>query len=207
MESVVLFYATTNKSKLHNMVYRLRNFPIKVLSPQDLNINLDIEEDGSSAIENAMKKAQAYFQKLHLPTIAGDSGVHIEGLPEELQPGLFVRRVKGKVLSDEEMIGYYSTLAAQSNGDCYLHYFTGIALITQEGAFTHTLLEPPLKLTSIPNQNRYHRGNPLDVISMTLDGKYFNDLSDEERIAHDRSGEDAFTRFIIEHLLEGEMKQ
>ena len=29
-ESVTLFYATSNKSKLHNMYYRLRNYPIRV---------------------------------------------------------------------------------------------------------------------------------------------------------------------------------
>ena len=44
------------------------------------------------------------------------------------------------------------------------------------------LKESPLKLSSVPNLNRKHRGNPLDVILLTEDGRYFYDLSDDERI-------------------------
>lgn len=201
MEPITLFYATNNKSKLHNMYYRLKDYPIKVLCPDDLNLHIDVEENGSTAIENAYKKAGAYYQALKIPTIAGDSGVQIAGIPEESQPGLFVRRVNGKVLSDEEMIEYYANLVSEADKDCYLHYYTGIALITGEGVYTSTLLEPLLKLVSVPNTNRVHRGNPLDVITVTNSGKYYNDLTDEERIAQDRAGEENFTRFILEHLM------
>ena len=37
-------------------------------------------------------------------TISMDDGLYIENIPEELQPGLFVRRVNGKELNNEEMI-------------------------------------------------------------------------------------------------------
>lgn len=200
MEEMTLFYATGNKSKLHNMYYRLKDYPIRVVCPDDLNVHINVEENGKTAVENALNKASAYYQTLKIPTIAGDSGVYIAGISPEDQPGLYVRRVNGNVLSDDEMIAYYAGLAGKAGRDCILQYFTGIALITEKGTFTHELKEVPLKLCSVPNTNRNHRGNPLDVVTMLEDGRYFNDLTDEERTGLDEVGEREFTDYIVSHL-------
>ena len=200
MEEMTLFYATGNKSKLHNMYYRLKDYPIRVVCPDDLNVHINVEENGKTAVENALNKASAYYQTLKIPTIAGDSGVYIAGISPEDQPGLYVRRVNGNVLSDDEMIAYYAGLAGKAGRDCILQYFTGIALITEKGTFTHELKEVPLKLCSVPNTNRNHRGNPLDVVTMLEDGRYFNDLTDEERTGLDEAGKREFTDFIVSHL-------
>ena len=40
-----------------------------------------------------------------------DDNLYLEGIPKEKQPGMYVRRVNGKRLTDEEMIEYYSKLA------------------------------------------------------------------------------------------------
>lgn len=201
MKEIPLFYATNNKSKLHNMVYRLRNFPIKVLCPDDLNIHIDVNENGSTAVENAVLKATAYYHAVHMPTVAGDSGMFVDGLSQEHQPGLYVRRVNGKVLTDDEMIDYYAELAKQAVRECFIHYFTGIALVTEAGTNTLELKDPLFQLSPIPNTNRTHRGNPLDVLSLLEDGRYFNDLTDEERTALDADGEKQFTDFIVNSLL------
>lgn len=201
MGETTLFYATNNKSKLHNMYYRLRNSPIKVLCPDDLNIHIDVEENGNTAVENAVIKASAYFSVVNCPTIAGDSGMIIEGIPADKQPGLYVRRVNGKALSDDEMIDYYANIAKNADSDCYIHYFTGIALVTDQGTVTMELRDAPLKLSPTPNSNRSHRGNPLDAVTLLEDGRFFNDLSDEERVAWDGVGEQNFTNFILDHLL------
>ena len=133
MKVIKLFYATNNKSKLHNMRFRLQNYPIEVLCPDDLNLHIEVEENGSTAVENALHKATEYYKKVQLPTIAGDSGVVLTGVAEEDQPGLFVRRVNGKVLTDDEMIDYYAGLARKTGKPCTLQYVTGIALITEDG--------------------------------------------------------------------------
>lgn len=41
-----------------------------------------------------------------IPVFASDSGLYIEGIEAERQPGVHVRRVGGKELTDEEMIDY-----------------------------------------------------------------------------------------------------
>lgn len=200
MEEITLFYATNNKSKLHNMRYRLRKFPIRVVCPDNIHLHIDVEENGVSAVENAVLKAKAYSREIPWPVVAGDSGMTISGIKSNDQPGLYVRRVKGKILSDDEMIEYYSRLAKSAQGECYIHYYTGLALITKEGLYTMELKDKPMILSATPNTNRYHRGNPLDVISQLEDGRYFNDLSDEERTALDAVNEKKFTDFIINHL-------
>lgn len=201
MEAIKLFYATNNQSKLHNMRYRLRNDPVEVLCPDDLSLHIEIEENGSTAVENALHKATEYFKRVQLPTIAADSGVALTGVAEEDQPGLYVRRVNGKALTDDEMIDHYAGLARRSGQPCTLQYVTGIALITADDVKTMELLDRPLQLCAEPNQNRRHKGNPLDVITKTADGRYFNELSDEERTAHGRQSEQQFTNFVVSTLL------
>ena len=201
MKAFKLFYATNNKSKLHNMRFRLQNYPIEVLCPEDLNIHIEVEENGSTAVENALRKASAYFEIVQLPTVAADSGVALTDVAEEDQPGLFVRRVNGRVLSDDEMIEYYAGLARKSGKSCALQYVTGIALITADGVKTMELLDRPLQLCAEPNQNRNHKGNPLDVVTKTVDGRYFNELADDERVNYDQQGEQHFTEFVVHNLI------
>lgn len=200
-KAIELFYATNNKSKLHNMRFRLQDYPIKVLCPNDLNVHIEVDENGMTAVDNALHKASEYYKVVQLPTIAGDSGVALTGVAEEDQPGLYVRRVNGKVLTDDELIDHYAGLARKSGKPCTLQYVTGIALITAEGVKTMELLDRPLQLCAEPNRNRKHKGNPLDVVTKTADGRYFNDLSDEERTAYDQQGEQQFTSFVVSNLL------
>ena len=82
-KAIELFYATNNKSKLHNMRFRLQDYPIKVLCPNDLNVHIEVDENGMTAVDNALHKASEYYKVVQLPTIAGDSGVALTGVAED----------------------------------------------------------------------------------------------------------------------------
>jgi XTP/dITP diphosphohydrolase len=61
----------------------------KVLFPHSINISsapeqLEVTEDGLTYTENSLKKAEAYFNKFKKPTLADDSGLTIESMPEIL---------------------------------------------------------------------------------------------------------------------------
>lgn len=175
-----LLYATNNNSKVYNMRRRLKNIPIEIIIPKELGIQVDVIEDGKTTVENAIKKAQAYYEETKIPTIAGDSGLFIDGIPSDKQPGLFVRRVNGKVLSDDEMIEYYTKLIESIGGRSTGYYITGLALITEQGLFTTEISEDKFILSSTISNNN-HRGNPLDV--MTIDPvsqKFYTDMADED---------------------------
>ncbi len=175
-----LLYATNNNSKVYNMRRRLENIPIEIITPKEFGIKVNVIEDGKTAVENAIKKAQAYYEETKIPTIAGDSGLFIDDIPSDKQPGLFVRRVNGKVLSDDEMIEYYTKLIESIGGKTTGYYVTGLALITEQGLFTTEISEDKFILSSkISNNN--HLGNPLDV--MTIDPvsqKFYTDMTDED---------------------------
>ncbi|MCI9280018.1 MAG: hypothetical protein HFJ02_04390 [Bacilli bacterium] len=175
-----LLYATTNNSKIYNMRRRLQGLPIELITPKELGIKIEVIEDGKTATENAIKKAKAYYQATNMPTIAGDSGLYIENIPEEKQPGLFVRRVKGKELSDDEMIDYYKALIESIGGKSIGYYITGLAMMTEDGLKTVEISEDKFILSSKISNNK-HRGNPLDVISIDpVTKKYYTDMTDDE---------------------------
>ena len=100
---------TTNQAKMNIVQAALESLPIEVLSLGDLNIHIDVREDGQSTEENAEKKVRAYFAEAHVPTLAIDGGLHIEKFPEDRQPGIFVRRISGfdGDATDEDVLDYY----------------------------------------------------------------------------------------------------
>lgn len=175
-----LLYATNNNSKVYNMRRRLENIPIEIITPNEIGIKVNVIEDGKTAVENAIKKARAYYEETKIPTIAGDSGLFIDGIPSDKQPGLFVRRVNGKVLSDDEMIEYYTKLIESIGGKSTGYYVTGLALITEQGLFTTEISEDKFILSSTFSNNN-HRGNPLDVMTIDpISKKFYTDMTDED---------------------------
>ena len=176
-----LFYATGNESKIKNMRYRLSGYEVELVTPKDLGIHIRVEETGAQPTENARLMARDYFEQTGLPTLAADSGLYIDGIPEELQPGLHVRRVNGRTLSEDEMISRYSSLAAEYGGILRARYMTGLVMICRGREYTAKIPDDDVLITGEPNSNRRHRGNPLDVVTVCpANGKYFNDCSLEE---------------------------
>jgi len=101
------FYATNNPGKIFEVSKHLNTKGIKVISPKDLNIHLDVSETGSTLEENAKLKALAYIKLVKkMPIIADDTGIEIDALRGE--PGIHVRRWKdGKTsMTDQEIINY-----------------------------------------------------------------------------------------------------
>lgn len=113
-----IVYGTKNKGKINHMKEILKGLPIEILSLNDFShINFDnVKEDGQTPLENAKLKCDYYYEKIKLPLFSCDSGLYFPDIAKELSPGLFIRRVNGRELSDEEMIDYYSTLAKKHKG-------------------------------------------------------------------------------------------
>ena len=83
---------------------------------------------GTIRSKNAVIKAEAYFEQLHLPVFSCDSGLYIEGLDDARQPGVHVRTIGGKRLTDDEMIAYYAAIAEEMGGTCRAVYHNAICL-------------------------------------------------------------------------------
>ena len=88
---IQVLFATGNETKSKRFSKGLHDRGIEVLTLKDINANVEVEENGKNAIENALIKARAYAKIVNIPVFAMDDNLFIDNIPEEKQPGMFVR--------------------------------------------------------------------------------------------------------------------
>lgn len=197
-----ILFATTNKSKVNRFYDKLLEKDIKLLSLSDLDIDLNVEENGNTAIENALIKARAYYNETKQVVMAMDDTLYLENVPDNLQPGMYVRRVNGKKLSDEEMIEHYSSLADKygDNGKITARWVYGMAIINNGKEYTYTWSKEDFYITNTKS-NKIDPGYPLNSISINKKlNKYFTDitLEDQRNIQEDETN---VIDFIIKSII------
>ena len=129
-----VLFATTNKAKVKYYATRLKEKGIEVVTLGDLNIYVDVEENGNSPMDNAIIKAKEYAKLSGLLTISMDDGLFFNNVPDGVQPGTNVRRVNGKRLDDREMIDYYISLVSKygDNGELKGYFLKGVAVTLKD---------------------------------------------------------------------------
>lgn len=182
MQKIV--FATGNKSKSQRFSKVLLEKNIEVLSLKDLDLKLTEEENGLTAIENALIKARECYKKTNMPSMGMDDTLYLEGVPNDKQPGLFVRRVNGKTLNDEEMIDHYINLVKKYGKDGKLNskWIYGLAVINEKGEEkTYTWSKDNFYMVSTKS-DIINPGYPLNSISKykKLD-KYFTEVTEEDK--------------------------
>jgi XTP/dITP diphosphohydrolase len=89
-----LLIATNNKGKVKELLDLLKDTGFELVMPADINLNLDVEEDGATYAENAAKKAISFARASGLISLADDSGLEVGAL--EGAPGLYSARYHPK---------------------------------------------------------------------------------------------------------------
>ena len=196
-----VLFATSNPAKVRNYKEKLLKSGIELLTLKDIDIHIHVEENGKNAIENAYIKAKAYYDELEIPTIGMDNNLFIEGIPDELQPGVFVRRINGRELNDDEMIEYYTKLVKEYGGKLKARWVYGMVLISENGTYEYSWNYDDFYLVSNVNEKR-NPGYPLDSISIDEKlNKYFVDMTEEDRIKNKKQDkDDEIITFIINSL-------
>lgn len=98
-----LLIATNNKGKIKELQDLLKDTGVELVTPVQVNLDLDVVEDGQTYAENATKKARAFAQASGLISLADDSGLEVDAL--DGAPGLYSARygsTDGQKLSDAE---------------------------------------------------------------------------------------------------------
>lgn len=182
-----LLYGTGNQAKLSAMRSRLEKAGIELIGLEDIRaegkIIPAVPENGSTPLENARLKALAYYKAFQMPVFSCDSGLYFDNVPDEVQPGIHVRNVNGKYLSDEEMIEYYTGLARQY-GNLAARYRNAICLVLDEDhiyeAMDESMESERFILTDTPHSAVRKKGFPLDSMSIDIKtNQYFYDLPQE----------------------------
>lgn len=202
-----LLYGTGNPAKLASMKSRLANLDIELISLQELKAEgkaiPEVPEDGNTPLENARQKATAYYKAFRMPVFSCDSGLYFDNVPDEVQPGVHVRNVNGKCLSDEEMMEYYAGLVKQY-GNLTARYRNAICFVMDENHI-YEAMEPSMEsekfiLTDIPHSTIRKKGFPLDSLSIDIKtNKYYYDLPEEK--LDQVAVEDGFLSFFQKVLM------
>lgn len=105
-----LLLATTNQGKLLEYKTLLSELGVTLTSLKEEGISLNVEEDGKTFEENAIKKAEEYCAISNMPVLADDGGIEIDYLGGE--PGVKSRRWPGYEASDQELVAMTLTKLA-----------------------------------------------------------------------------------------------
>lgn len=200
-----ILYGTGNPAKLSAMKRRLEPLGIELIGLQDIKAMgrtiPEVEENGVTPLENARLKAKAYYQAFQMPVFSCDSGLYFDNVPEEIQPGVHVRTVNGKYLSDEEMQAYYAGLAGKY-GNLTARYCNAICFVQDENT-VYEAMEPSMESERFLLTDRIHpirkKGFPLDSLSIDIKtGKYYYDLPEGalDRVAVEDGFLEFFRRYI-----------
>jgi XTP/dITP diphosphohydrolase len=95
-----LVIATHNAGKKREYDHLLKGLGLEMSSLDDLGIEQDVEETGTTFAENALVKARFYCRISGLPTLADDSGLEVDALHGA--PGVYSARYAGEDASDED---------------------------------------------------------------------------------------------------------
>ncbi len=96
--------ASGNKNKIREIISAAQRIPVQFVSSEDLRLEKDlsaapeVDEDGETYLENAVKKASGYSAWSGLPSLADDTGLEVPALGNK--PGLFSARYAGKAAND-----------------------------------------------------------------------------------------------------------
>ena len=176
-----VLFATTNPAKVNKYKKALEDKGIELITIKDLEVNLPINENGKNAIENAYIKAKTYYEATKIPTIGMDNNLFIENLPEEKQPGTYVRRINGKELNDEEMIEHYTNLVKEADEKLMAKWVYGMVVCSDKGTAEFSWTKEHFYFVDTPSKKR-NPGYPLDSISIIPEfNKYLVDLTEKEK--------------------------
>ena len=100
-----LILASNNQKKIKEIKEILQREDIEVLSLKDINLNIDVVEDGNTFEENALKKSREIYKELikrefnNFIVMSDDSGLSVDYLNGE--PGVYSARYAGEHGNDK----------------------------------------------------------------------------------------------------------
>ena len=99
-----LLIATNNQGKVLEFHELLKGLPYALVTPKELGIKLDVEENGATYRENARIKAEAFADASGLLTLVDDSGLEVDALHGE--PGIRSSRYAGEGATDSQRVEF-----------------------------------------------------------------------------------------------------
>ena len=125
-----LIIASNNKGKIREYKDIFEPFGFLAVSQREENIDLEVEETGTTFEQNAILKARAIYEISHCCVIADDSGLEVEALNGE--PGLYSARYKGLETEHERRMAVLKGLEGKDHRNA--RFITCICFIDEAGS-------------------------------------------------------------------------
>ena len=213
----IVFFPTNNIGKFERYKYAFEKARIGynryLQNRNGESIKVEIQEDGKTTRENAEKKAKAYYEKYKalLPDtefaiITTDEALHIEGLPDHEQPGLFVRRfqgLNGSRATDDEVVERYTSFVNKIGGQAKARW--KYSFVMYDGESFHNLeWEEPVVFSDKPHLP-ITKGYPLNNITIIGEDErgekvMLSDLPEEERNQYLSPYTDKVAKFVDNNM-------
>lgn len=127
-----ILIATSNQGKVKEIQALLDGLEVALVTPKDLGLKMEVEEDGTTYEENAGKKARAYSQASGLIALADDSGLEVDALGGE--PGLYSARYSGQPgASDADRRAFLLSKLAEKPRPWTAHFHATVAVAAPNG--------------------------------------------------------------------------
>ncbi|HEY6073746.1 MAG TPA: RdgB/HAM1 family non-canonical purine NTP pyrophosphatase [Anaerolineales bacterium] len=129
-----LLIATNNAGKVEELNELLTEAGVELLTPKQIGLQLEVEENGRNYAENAAKKALAFAQASGLHSLADDSGLEVDALGGA--PGMYSARYSpkpGANDADRRAFLLENLLAEHAPRPWIARFHATIAIATPEG--------------------------------------------------------------------------
>ncbi len=166
--------ATNNKGKIEEIKQILSEYDLLTLN--DINCNIEVDEDADTFEANSLKKAREIYKVTGMPCIADDSGLCIDEFNG--WPGVYSARFLGENATQEERNN--AILERMKNLEknqrtarfvCVITYYDGENIIVGKGE----------TVGIITNEPRGNDGFGFDPLFEVESGKTYAELGKEEK--------------------------
>jgi len=180
-----LTIGTINEAKVKQIRGALLSLGIEVNGVENKSLLPVVEEDGSTAQENAKKKAVAYARVLDRVVLSMDNALFIDGLSSSQQPGINVRRINGRTdrPCDNELLKYYCSMIAKFGQRVNGHWEFAVCVANSKSEFKETTIISPRVFVAKASPVMIP-GYPLESIQIDPESdKYISEMSQNEQDA------------------------
>ncbi len=178
-----LIIGTKNQAKFNQIKGVLSSLNIEIMGlPTGIDLP-EVIEDRATAQENARKKAIFYSQFLKKAVLSIDNALYIEGLSLDKQPGINVRRIKGRTdrPSDKELLSYYQKIFRPLGNRINGHWEVAICVAHPNGQLKETTIVSPRIFTNKKSE-KITKGYPLESLQIDpKSGKYISEMDQQEQ--------------------------
>lgn len=175
-----LIFGSTNPGKVLQIQGALKSLDLTV---KGVERPINVVEDGATAQENARKKAIAYAEALHEKVLSMDNALYLDGLSDEEQPGIHVRRIPSANArpSDTELLAHYAQIINSYGGRMTGRWEFAVALADSNGVIGEIVIVSP-RIFATPPSSHVVEGYPLESLQIDpKSGHYISEMSQAEQ--------------------------